>query len=1291
MCAPKAKSKASARRGTVMVMVVGVLAMLFIIGSTLLIVGRFERQTGQISMTARSMEAVSQGILEPVIIALRRDLVGSNDKAYLRDNWNNTLVGEDYGDYPGFIAANSPRNGDLLLSSLEPYFDPGGPGTADDRWRLFAVSWPSDFLSEPNASRKNFNIFITDNPLEDADGDGIRDAAINDILGFSDTFGGTYHMSLRVIPHNAMVWLNRLTHPTLLAQVIHPTDLATVSSMDALRTAIKELALGPTDENRLRRRFMLPPLLPEPDSGNYKNVASVLVQNLAITTGYADPAKPTGWLNQPVNRWTMFRPSDKEQQDWERRIEPTYNGLTDPAYNAARDTYDRRHLITTESSDDALRPQREEKRLKAFTFTLGVAPDTVTFNLENIISPVDASLVTPASADPNRPPLAYGVMDYGPAGGSVDHVFNKDGLRTQFSLRDVLEPNGQASYRRATQLTAYFLAMIQHTTVPGSNVPNPSDLRNPTPAELAEQLRTAMQLAVNTIDFADADQIPTYLEFDNGAGLGAKVVGVEKQPFITEAYAKFIYKADGEGAAWDTGTDLSIYAVELYNPYDTSIQLGTVSNPSFRIRVTDASGTGTVAVDVIDPTIAPALPQSIPPHQYYLVVNTKADESKSGDDFLTPVSPGKIVENSALKLDDLHRFVRLYRSGTWKVDRDHPNGVLSTDPIEIDRLAPIDDPAWATAQDSSKWLPANPQNLRNPRNKSDIFVWDCSLQRHKEPNPERPVHWHFTLSRQMVFPLKYQEDKDEPTAASDPYVYLLDPSDKTRVWCDSTRPPQHNLLGTAPSTTDFANVVTVGATTRFLTNQGYLAAEFAGQRLVSAVTASVQPEITVKPFPIAPFPVLVADRGVHPNTGGTMAFPTTGTLLLVTRYAHLPMQGIMTEDKPLSVAAMDFVVRDFDALGNLIPLRSAAEQILQLDNGHLPVFDTAQACLDDKNSRFGGLPWGQLAFEYFTALPMEELARDLGPLTPGAQRLMDSTDYLNHYGAVGGADNWGDWTKSRFLNYPVMMPVAQTLGPRVQGRIGIGSAPWWVLDGLPVLPDFSPTDSVNVNPAWTYNLACLPVPEIEAERLDPYIHTADPKFMAGAWFVHRLIDEKYSGTLPQPLSSTPNYYVDPPAEMPSISPRLAQYMVSYREQRPVGAVQAVYADRIGFATTGEICNVLTKVQLGDLKNPKTGADIKGPSLPLDEWRRWADDNNERPFSYLGYLQLVAPIVRMQDWMTVKNHVFTIYATIQSTGQPPVTVRTQVTVDRTRCLYNPSELPERITETPPISYYNMMDD
>ena len=64
--------------------------------------------------------------------------------------------------------------------------------------------------------------------------------------------------------------------------------------------------------------------------------------------------------------------------------------------------------------------------------------------------------------------------------------------------------------------------------------------------------------------------------------------------------------------------------------------------------------------------------------------------------------------------------------------------------------------------------------------------------------------------------------------------------------------------------------------------------------------------------------------------------------------------------------------------------------------------------------------------------------------------------------------------------------------------------------------------------------------------------------------------------------------------------------------------------------------------------------------------------------------------RLQDWARVKNHVFTIYSTVRDTSVPPVTLRTQVTVDRTRCLYT-NDLPARISEIEPIGYYNAVND
>jgi len=85
--------------------------------------------------------------------------------------------------------------------------------------------------------------------------------------------------------------------------------------------------------------------------------------------------------------------------------------------------------------------------------------------------------------------------------------------------------------------------------------------------------------------------------------------------------------------------------------------------------------------------------------------------------------------------------------------------------------------------------------------------------------------------------------------------------------------------------------------------------------------------------------------------------------------------------------------------------------------------------------------------------------------------------------------------------------------------------------------------------------------------------------------------------------------------------------------------------------------------------------------PIERARR-------RPFSYLGYLQLVAPVVRLQDWATVKSHVYTVYNLI---GDGNGTwLRSQTTIDRTRCLYT-NDLPEKITQSEPIDYFNTAGD
>ncbi|MCH7526174.1 MAG: hypothetical protein IID39_01935, partial [Planctomycetes bacterium] len=131
------------------------------------------------------------------------------------------------------------------------------------------------------------------------------------------------------------------------------------------------------------------------------------------------------------------------------------------------------------------------------------------------------------------------------------------------------------------------------------------------------------------------------------------------------------------------------------------------------------------------------------------------------------------------------------------------------------------------------------------------------------------------------------------------------------------------------------------------------------------------------------------------NTGDVAtAFSTTGSLLLLSRYANTT-----------SAAFTSALLAGKD----------------QIDNGRIPIFDQSQLAHDptapgaDPNDPFAlYIPWGQLVFDYFTALP---LGNEYDPMVPSD-----------------------------------MTPTIDQGGLRVHGRIDINSAPWSVLAGLPMIP-----------------------------------------------------------------------------------------------------------------------------------------------------------------------------------------------------------------------------------------------
>lgn len=123
------------------------------------------------------------------------------------------------------------------------------------------------------------------------------------------------------------------------------------------------------------------------------------------------------------------------------------------------------------------------------------------------------------------------------------------------------------------------------------------------------------------------------------------------------------------------------------------------------------------------------------------------------------------------------------------------------------------------------------------------------------------------------------------------------------------------------------------------------------------------------------------------NTGNfRQAFPTTGSLLLLMRYANTQTSAFNQQ---------------------------LTGSTTVIDEGRMPVFDQMSLATTGTGPTDLALPWGQLVFDYFTALP------------------------LDNDPAQGGNPD---------------QPVVDQGGLRIHGRININSAPELVLSGLPTVP-----------------------------------------------------------------------------------------------------------------------------------------------------------------------------------------------------------------------------------------------
>ncbi|MCH7597360.1 MAG: hypothetical protein IID35_12490, partial [Planctomycetes bacterium] len=316
----------------------------------------------------------------------------------------------------------------------------------------------------------------------------------------------------------------------------------------------------------------------------------------------------------------------------------------------------------------------------------------------------------------------------------------------------------------------------------------------------------------------------------------------------------------------------------------------------------------------------------------------------------------------------------------------------------------------------------------------------------------------------------------------------------------------------------------------------------------------------------------------------------------------------------------------------------------QIDNGHLPVFDKGKEPLpgQDVGQRTAhhvpahlthpfvsnpdptlvqealpgdllALPWGQMVFDYFTALP------------------------LSNPGPYPRDDPEGLRTA-----LPDSRPKVDLGGLRVHGRINLNAAPWTVLAGLPFLPiDHLPTQfqaSIRLALGFVSNVAVDPLNPLPSEL---WVQN-DQAGTIGQELAQSIVAYRgareisfFNGTT---TVTTGDYGGDVPS---TILPPPPMFGRGWSLKRDVTATPQPIPDvsvrrGTGFMSVGELANVRHPEATRELFRVDSGVVGKGdakPGVPEDRSKE-------------NYVDAVAVLVALGDWVTVRSQVFTVYGVIR---------------------------------------------
>ncbi len=404
-------------------------------------------------------------------------------------------------------------------------------------------------------------------------------------------------------------------------------------------------------------------------------------------------------------------------------------------------------------------------------------------------------------------------------------------------------------------------------------------------------------------------------------------------------------------------------------------------------------------------------------------------------------------------------------------------------------------------------------------------------------------------------------------------------------------------------------------------------------------------------FAVAPVHAMTDDMGLE------SAYPTTGSMLLLMRYANTTTASFNS----------NLIGSPVDRNGDgLITQADRDLQVQQVDNGHMPVFDTGQVAQKDWKGAAGAqpldgstllnIPWGQLVFDYFTALPLTgnrfDPYRDATTLPPDPTAITDL---------------------SRFIHYlRVNQPTVRD-GYIVEGRININDAPWKVLQGLPLFPppllpvykQFLPDLVSYNNPFAFWFWSGLKEPDAGSvvgmgEFAFTFDTTVSPHYeqlgsrKALGIVAYRELRQEFDGA-----NSAGDYNILPHGTTGTDVGHRERFdnltnMINATSQRHTS----------GFVTVGELASVRSKGTSPD--SGTTWPYNIGDAYQMDNGQAYGEVGevpwNGPGYENKNYLFAVAPMVALGDWVTVKGNTFAAYGIVRGksiTNPPPAQKSTAV--------------------------------